>query len=223
MKTAFEEISVLLIDDHQIFRDGIQSLLSGVRGIRVVSVASDGAEALQMIEDYDPDILLLDLTLPGMSGFDILDTIGETYGIKKVLILSMHIEEEYILKALKKGVMGYLPKQDTNREELINAIRSIYKGKEYFGDTISKIIREYSLNQADTDSKEVSEYEKLTKREKEILKLVVEGLSNQEIARKLFLSLRTIETHKNNLMHKLNMKNTVELVKYAIKTNLLQL
>jgi len=223
MKTEFEEINVILIDDHPIFRDGIQSLLASVRGIRVVAVASEGNEALEKIKEYSPDIVLLDLSLQGMSGFELLDIINQKWPDLNVLVLSMHIEEEYILRTVRMSVKGYLPKQNTDRDELVKAIKTIHRGKEYFSEHIQEMVTHFRHRQDQHDKFYLPEYENLTKREKEIVRLIVEGLSNQEIAAKLFLSLRTVETHKNNIMHKLNLRNTVELVKFAIKHNLMQI
>ena len=218
-----EKIKVLLVDDHQIVRDGIKALLSGVNDIEVVGEASDGNEALIKTEKLNPHIIIMDISMPEMSGIEVTKTITQNFPLIKVLILSMFTEEDFIMNAIAVGIKGYLPK-NTTREELLKAIRTIYNGKEYYGDLISQIIlKSYISNAQKKNIPEGKDINCLSLREIEILKLIVEGLNNQEIADKLFISIRTVESHKSHIMQKLELKTTVDMVKFAIKNNLVSL
>lgn len=218
-----QKIKLLIVDDHQIFRDGVLSLFSDVDEIAIVGLASDGVEAIEKTRILHPDVVILDISLPGISGIDVLKDITRTNGTN-VLILSMHTKEEYIFKAISAGAKGYLPKEDTTKQELVHAVKAVAKGEEYFTKSVGKVMQRYFMENAKKESsKKAEDINKLTKREKEILKLVVEGLSNQEIADKLFVNIRTVETHKTNIMNKLELKNTVELIKFAIKNKLLEI
>ncbi|OIP00730.1 MAG: hypothetical protein AUJ97_07690 [Bacteroidetes bacterium CG2_30_32_10] len=218
-----EKIKVLLVDDHQIVRDGIKALLSGVNDIEIVGEASDGNEALIKTEKLYPHIIIMDISMPEMSGIEVTKAITQNYPQIKVLILSMFTEEDFILNAIEAGIKGYLPK-NTTREELLKAIRTINSGKEYYGDLISQIILKSYINNAQKKKlPEEKDINCLSSREVEILKLIVEGLNNQEIADKLFISIRTVESHKSHIMQKLELKTTVDMVKFAIKNKLVSL
>jgi DNA-binding NarL/FixJ family response regulator len=213
----------LLVDDHQIVRDGIKALLSGVNDIEVVGEASDGNEALIKTEKLNPHIIIMDISMPEVSGIDVTKAITLNYPLIKVLILSMFTEEDFIMNAIAAGIKGYLPK-NTTREELLKAVRTIYNGKEYYGDLISQIImKSYISNAQKKNLPEEKDIKCLSSREIEILKLIVEGLNNQEIADKLFISIRTVESHKSHIMQKLDIKTTVDMVKFALKNNLVSL
>lgn len=218
------KIKVLVADDHQIFRDGIISLFSDVSDVEVADIASNGLEVLTKYKATQPDIVLLDLSMPEMPGLEVISALKRLAPESKILVLSMHTGEFYVQKAMQAGVNGYLPKQNTNREEMMKAIRAIYNGESYFHESISGITENIIQNKPlvmDEATKE--DYSLLTNREKEIIWLVVEGYSNPEIAGKLFVHIRTVETHKTNIMQKLGLKNSVELVKFAIKYNLLEM
>ncbi|MEA3495750.1 MAG: response regulator transcription factor [Bacteroidota bacterium] len=218
-----KKIRVLLVDDHKIFRDGILSLFSGAKEIEIIDVASNSNEALQKIRNQKPDVVIMDISMPEISGIEIIKQIKEENISSKILVLSMHTKEEYVFNAIRAGANGYLPKEETSKEELFKAIKEIIAGKEYFSNSISTIMQKYFLRKAkNNENDSVKDYEQLTKREKEVLKLVIEGLSNIEIADKLFVNIRTIETHKHNLLQKLKIKNTIELVKFALKNNILE-
>lgn len=218
------KISVVLVDDHQIFRDGILSLFSDVDEIEIVGVASSGRDAIDKIQELKPNVAVLDISMPDISGIELMEYVKDQLKHTKILILSMHTNEDYIFKAIRAGASGYLPKQETNKEELIRAIKYIHSGHEYFSDSIAVIMQKHFLNEAKNSKPESKkDYELLSKREKEVLRLVIEGLTNSEIADKLFVNIRTVETHKTNILQKLELKNTVELVKFAIKNNLLEL
>jgi len=218
-----EKIKVLIIDDHQIFRDGIVAMFSEVEDIDIAGVASDGDEALEKILLLKPDVLLLDISMPKLSGLELLAIIKKKHPEVYTLVLSMHTKDEYIYKAMNAGASGYLPKQNTSKEELLNAVRTVYKGEEYLNEAVTQVTQKSHIlrNTLNPDSRK--DCDTLTKREREILKLVAEGLSNQEIADKLFVNIRTVETHKTNILQKLQLKNSVDLVKFAIKNLLFEL
>lgn len=220
-----ESIKVILVDDHQIFRDGVLSMFEGNLDISVIGLASDGEEAIKLSKELDPDVVMIDISMPGISGLEAIKEILKHNPDIGVLVLSMHTEEVYIAEALGSGARGYLPKQDTTKSELETAIKKIYSNEEYFGKSVEKIMQKRFLNDAKGESISdlKSNLSNLTKREKEILRLVMEGMSNQEIADRLFVHIRTIETHKTNIMSKLQLKNTVELVKYAIKSKFFEI
>ncbi len=218
-----EKIKILLVDDHQIVRDGIKALLSGVSDIEIAGEASDGKEALIKTEALKPHIVIMDISMPETSGIEVTKTINQRFPNINVLILSMYTEEDFILNAIEAGIKGYLPK-NTTREELLKAIRTIHSGKEYYGELISQIILKSYINAAQKkNAPEEKDIKCLSSRVIEILKLIVEGLNNQEIADKLFISIRTVESHKSHIMQKLELKTTVDMVKFAIKNNLVSI
>jgi DNA-binding NarL/FixJ family response regulator len=218
-----EKIKVILIDDHQIVRDGIKSLLSDAADIEVISEAGSYYELKEKLKLQDPDIVLLDISLPEVSGIEITKFISENYPKIKVLILSMYTGEDFIFNAIKAGAKGYLPK-NTTKKEIIDAIRAVFNNQEYFSESISKIMLKSYVNKAKTsDNQPLQDNERLSARELEILKHVAAGLSNHEIAEKLFISVRTVESHKNHIMQKLELKSTVDLIKFALKKNLLEM
>lgn len=221
---AKDKVKVLLVDDHQIFRDGIQSLFKDEEEIEIVGVATSGGEAIQKIMQLKPDICLLDISMPDLSGIEVMERINNENIKCSFLVLSMHNSEDYIFKAIRAGAKGYLPKEETTKAELHRAIRFIAKDQEYYSDSVAEIMKAHFLQKAKNQNKNAEKgYEQLSKREVQVLKLVVEGLTNSEIAAKLFVNIRTVETHKTNILQKLQLKNTVELVKFAIKNNLLEL
>ncbi len=216
-----EKIKIVLVDDHQMFRDGVKSVLSDEDNIEVIGEIGNGNDLYEVLKSIKPDVIITDISMPEISGIDIAKYVSENYPEIKILILSMHSSEEFITKALSAGANGYLPK-DTSMNELLKAINTIYTGDNYFNKEISDTILKSIINKSKS-AKENAKNETLTKREKEIVNLVVDGLANKEIADKLFISVRTVDSHKNNIMQKLNLKSSVELVKYAIKNNLAKL
>ncbi|MFO8021743.1 MAG: response regulator transcription factor [Perlabentimonas sp.] len=216
-------ISIALVDDHQIVRDGIKSLIHNQDGIEVVIEAEKGQELLDKIRANSPDIAIVDVSLPEISGIELTKIITNDFPDIKVIILSMHTTQEFVFNAIKAGAKGYLPKNITQKE-LLEAINQVYNGKEYFSKDISEIILKSYLKQIKNPER-AGEYnqEKLTARETEVLKLVAEGYSNQLIADKLFISIRTVESHKNHIMQKLELTSTVELVKYALKNKIIDI
>lgn len=215
------KIKVLLVDDHAIVRDGIKALISAEE-IEVINEASSASEFFSLLKIEQPDIAILDISLPDTSGIEIAKRLSTEYPKIKVIILSMHLNEDFIFNAVKAGAMAYLPK-NTNRKELINAIQQVAAGEEYFSEPVSNIILKSYVKKVKTDEEIRTGDKALSKRELEILKLFAEGKSNKDIADSLFISSRTVESHKNHIMHKLELKSTVELIKFAIKNNIIEI
>ncbi len=214
------KIKIVLVDDHRLFLDGIKSLLSEVDFIDIIGEASSGNEALDLLTNIKPDIIMMDISMKGLSGIDVSKEITMLYPDIKIMILSMHTNEEFVINAIKAGAKGYLSK-DTSKEELLDAIQIIQEGGECYSKLISEnflksYVKKYKAEQSLIENKI------LTQREIEILKLAVHGLSNKEIADKLFISTKTVDSHKNNIMQKLKLKNTAEMVLYAVKNKLIE-
>jgi len=216
-------IRIFLVDDHQLVRDGIKSLLMSSNEIKILGEASTGKECFARVAIEPPDILILDISLPDTNGIEITKRITAEYPQTKVLILSMYTDEDFIFNAVKAGARGYLPK-NTSREELLSAIHAIYEGEEFFADSISRImLKSYVRKAKEEDMASQGGPIPLTTREIEILKLFAEGYINKEISDKLDISIRTVETHKNHIMKKLELKSTVELIKYVIKNKIVEI
>jgi len=216
-------IRIFLVDDHQLVRDGIKSLLMSSNEIKILGEASTGKECFAKVAIEPPDILILDISLPDTNGIEITKRITAEYPQTKVLILSMYTDEDFIFNAVKAGAKGYLPK-NTSREELLSAIHAIYEGEEFFADSISRImLKSYVRKAKEEDVVSQGGPIPLTTREIEILKLFAEGYINKEISDKLDISIRTVETHKNHIMKKLELKSTVELIKYVIKNKIVEI
>ncbi len=216
-----DKIKIILVDDHSLVRDGIKSILQTEENIEIVGEASNFDELQVFLQNKKCDMVVLDISLPDISGIKICSILREEHPEINVLILSMYINEEFIFNALQAGAKGYLPK-NTNKRELLNAVRAINNGEEYFSNEISEIILKSYVNKVQ-NKKDVSDSSELSKREKEVLVLFAEGLSNTEISDKLYISVRTVESHKNHIMQKLQLKNTVDLIKYAIKNKYVDL
>ncbi|MFH2096787.1 MAG: response regulator transcription factor [Bacteroidota bacterium] len=218
-----KKIKVILVDDHQIVRDGIKSLLGTTASIEVIGEAGDGYELMDLLKNTHPDLVLMDINLPKISGIETTKLVRHNYPGLKILMLSMYTSEDFIFNAIKAGVNGYLEK-NTTKKELQTAIQEIFHGNEYYSRSISETILKGAINRTRAGAASPAQEEKpLTVREKEILQLVIEGISNPEISEKLFISIRTVETHKTNIMRKLGVSNMVDLVKFAIKNKLVNL
>jgi len=217
------KINIMLVDDHQIVRDGIKSLLSDTPSISVQGEAQNAYEFFDLLKENIPDVVLLDISLPSMSGIEVSKILSNDYPKIKILMLSMYTSEDFIFNALKSGIHGYLPK-NTTQDELVLAINEIYAGREYFSKSISNTILKSYVNSAKHGSK-VSEdkLDTLTTRERELLQYIVEGMHNPNIAEKLNISVRTVETHKTKIMRKLDLSSTVDLVKFAIKNKIIEI
>ncbi len=208
------QIKLIIADDHELFRNGLIELLKKYDDVSVVKSVADGKEFIEAIKDEDNiDIVLLDITMPNMDGFQVLKEIKDLNTKVKPIIISMHNDGNYIAKCAKSGAYGYLLK-NTDQEELIKVIRIVHQGKKYFSPAITeKMINFMSVQNVSENI--------LSKKEKEVLGLIAEGLTTKEIAAQLFVSSRTIETHRANVLKKLEVKNTAELIKKATLLNLI--
>jgi DNA-binding NarL/FixJ family response regulator len=212
-------LRVLLADDHGIVRRGLKSLLETEPGLAVVAEAADGLEALRLCEEHTPDMLILDVGMPKLNGIEVAARAQKFENTPRVIILSMHSDESYILRALAAGARAYLLKDATD-EDLLPAVRAVAAGKPYFSPSVTAVLVEDYLRRLQakglTDS-----YHLLTDREKEVLQLLAEGRSNKEVATLLDLGVSTVETHRANLMQKLNLHNTAEIVLYAVRKGII--
>jgi DNA-binding NarL/FixJ family response regulator len=214
-----KEIRILLADDHNVMRAGLKLLLERHPGFKVISEASDGNQAVENALNTRPDVAVLDIAMPKMTGIDAATRIAAQLPQTAIVILSMHSDEGYVLRALKSGARGYLLK-DSAESDLIEAIKVISEGKAFFSPEISKVLAEDYVREIRVRGVEDS-YDLLTPREKEILQLLVEGQSNKDIAGKLNLSLYTVETHRRNLQTKLNLHSFPELILYAVRKGII--
>ncbi|WP_456867392.1 response regulator [Galbibacter sp. BG1] len=217
-----EQINIILADDHVLVRDGIKSLLEDDKSIHVIDEASNGKEALEIIAKNKPDLLVVDIRMPEMNGIEVVKRLKKSNPEVKALVLSMHDSEEYVVQSIQSGADGYLLK-GSSKEEFLKALHTVAEGGKYFSGDVSSIIIN---NFVDGKPKKVTDTSvendfNLTKREKQILKHVLKGLSNKEIAEELKISKRTAEVHRFNLMKKLEVKNQMELANKANTYNLL--
>ena len=210
---------VLLADDHGIVRRGLRSLLESQPGIDVVGEAADGLDALRMCAETTPDILILDVAMPKLNGIEVAARVQKLERPPAVIVLSMHADESYIIRALAAGARGYLLKDATD-EDLLPAIRSVASGRPYFSPAVTAVLMEDYVRQLQARGLSDS-YHLLTIREKEVLQLLAEGRSNKEVAVLLDLGVSTVETHRANLMQKLNLHNTAEIVLYAVRKGII--
>ncbi len=210
---------ILLADDHGIVRRGLRSLLETEPGLEVIGEAADGLEAVKLASELKPDILILDIGLPRLNGIDVAARVQKLEPPPWVIVLTMHTDESYILRALAAGARAYLLKDATD-EDLLPAIRAAANARPYFSPAVTSVLVEDHLRQLQsrglTDS-----YHLLTDREKEVLQLLAEGRSNKEVAVLLEVGVSTIETHRSNLMQKLNLHNTAEIVLYAVRKGII--
>lgn len=210
------EIKVLLADDHQIIVDGLKSLLQNTADILVAGEANNGREVLRLLGILKIDVILMDIDMPVMNGIEALKEIKRTFSALKVIILSMHQEAGMIKSLMAIGADGYILKS-TSQDELIGAIRKVAAGQPYFSPEVTLSLLNTPQNNLQSSKQQT---EMLTDREEEILKLIAEGFSNKEIGTKLFISHRTVDTHRTNLMKKLNANNIAGLISFAIKNGM---
>lgn len=214
-------IRVLLAEDHVIVRKGIRTLLEKDEQIQIVAEAQDGNEALAKSEHLNPDVVVMDITMPLLNGLEATRRIKKYCPDVKVLILTMHNAEEYIFQLLRAGASGYVLKHAAP-DELLFAIKAVHRGDTYLSPSIAKIVIDDYILHAEKSANE-DPLEVLTSREREILQLLAEGHSNREIAKMLFISVKTVETHRSNLMNKLNLHGIAELVVFAINRGVIDL
>jgi DNA-binding NarL/FixJ family response regulator len=208
------DIRVLVVDDHAILRDGICSLLERQEGLNVVGEAGNGREALERVEELQPDIVLMDVSMPEMDGLEATRRIKSAHPEIKVLVLTQHDNQEYINPLLQAGASGYVLKRSGGRE-VVTAIRQVYEHGVFLEPEVARQVLHNFSRSAETPS--------LTEREQQVLKLAVQGKSNKDIARRLFISPKTVSVHRTNIMAKLGVHNSAELVRYAIQHNLVDI
>jgi len=211
-------IRILLADDHTLVRAGICSLIKNMEGTEVIAEAGDGREALRLVRTHRPDVVLMDVAMPGLNGLEATARIAKKFPHVRVIILSMHINEEYVLQALRAGAAGYLVK-GADAAELEIAIRAVARGETYLSPTVSKhVVTDYIQR----ISGETTSLELLTPRQREVLQLIAEGYSTKKIASTLKISVKTVETHRMQLMERLDIHDIAGLVRYAIRVGLVK-
>lgn len=209
-------IKIIVADDHQMFIDGISSILSGVEEIQIVAQAINGTEVLDVLQKYETDVILLDINMPKMNGLDTLRKLRKDFPEVQVLMLTMYNTREYISQVIGAGAKGYILK-NTGKEELLLAINTVYKGETYFSKEITDTVMQSIRNQKTISDEQAQ----LSKREIEIIKLIAQENTTKEIAQKLFISVNTVETHRKNILSKLNVKNSAGVIKYALQNGIL--
>lgn len=212
-------IRVLLADDHSVVRSGLRVWLERSNSVQVVGEAADGREAARLAEELDPEIVIMDIAMPLLNGIDATAQITRRNPRTNVIILSVHADESYILRALNAGARGYLLKEATEND-LLPAVRAVQAGKPYFSPSIAKLLLEDYVRMLQQNQLQDS-YDLLSQREKEVLQLLAEGKSNKEVAQVLNLSPHTIDSHRTNLMQKLGLHNTAEIVLYAVRKSII--
>ncbi len=212
-------IKVMIVDDHEIFRNGLKMVLGKLKYLEIAGEASDGNSFLEMLDETEADIVLMDIEMPGMNGIEATEAVLKKKPDLKVIALTMFGDDEYIQSMLDAGAKGFLMK-NINKENLDRAIQTVYNGGNYFSEELFEFFTRQLTKEKEKDKEKDEEKLKLTRREKEILQLLCEGLTNKEIADALFISERTVLGHKTNLLTKTNTKNSLSLMAYAIKNNL---
>ena len=212
-----EPYTIILADDHVLFCEGLKRIIGEFSVLEVVGVANDGLQLLSLLKESTPDLVILDISMPNMKGIEATREIKATYPDVKVLILTMHKDMDYLYHAISAGADGYLLKENSDTE-LFSAIDTIRRGKSYISSLLTGELTDNLQSIYRGDYK--SPVDSLSKREREIFKLIAEGKLNREIADILFISIRTVENHRARIMKKLNVKKTVDLVRYAIKTGI---
>jgi two-component system, NarL family, response regulator NreC len=210
---------ILLADDHQLMRSGLRLVIERQPDLTVVGEAADGREAVALAKSLRPDVAVMDISMPNLNGIEAAYQITQTHSETAVIMLSMHPDESYILRTLKAGAKGYLLK-DSAEADLITAVRAVAQGKSFFSPAVSKVLLDDYMRKLKRSGAE-DPYDLLTPREREILQLVAEGKSNKEVANLLNLSVYTVETHRSNVMRKLNLKGVPELTLYAVRKGII--
>jgi DNA-binding NarL/FixJ family response regulator len=222
MQTSVK-IKILVVDDHSLVRDGITSILEKSEELQVIGSCSSGEEAISLAQETTPDVVLMDIVMRGMTGIEAARWIKEQNDKIKVILCSMEVKKNLVTAGIQAGIDGYLQK-DSSKEVLIEAIRSVLEGKKFFTEAITSLIFEdYYLKSKDTPKKESKILDELTKRELEVLEQIAVGLTTREVADRLFISVKTVETHKAHILDKLGLKNTAEIVLYAVKNKIISI
>ena len=210
--------TIVLADDHHIVRQGLRALLEVEKDLQVVGEAGDGLEAVQTVESLGPKVLVLDLMMPGLNGLDVLKQIKKRSPNTQIVILSMYANEAYVLEALSNGASAYVLK-DSKSADLVQAVREAAAGRRYLSPPLTA--RAIEVYQQRAQATSLDRYDTLTAREREVLHLAAEGMTNSEIAGRLGISSRTAETHRANLMHKLDMHSQAELIRFALRRGII--
>jgi two-component system, NarL family, nitrate/nitrite response regulator NarL len=210
-------IRIIIADDHLMFIDGIKAILANEQEIKIVANALNGAEVLSLLEREETDIILMDVNMPVMDGIETTKEVRRKYPEVKIIMLTMHNNQEFIYGLIKAGASGYILK-NTGKQELMTAIRTVYNGKTFYSEDVKETIMQ---NISPKPEEQKIEAAHLTAREKEVLKLIAMEYNTNEIAEKLFISINTVETHRKNLLTKLNAKNIAGLVKFALQTGII--
>lgn len=213
------KIRVLVVDDHTIVRDGICALLALTGDIEVIGEATNGSEALKMVKEFNPDVVIMDIAMPIMGGLEATRRINKGFPRTKILVLTQHDDKEYVFPVIESGASGFISKAAAS-SELVSGIRAVYRGDSYLSPAVAKLL---VVNYQRTTGKQTGQdlYDQLTERERDVLKLLVEGYSAKEIADTLIITPKTVEGHKTNLMAKLGIHNRIELVKYALRKGII--
>ena len=215
-KTANQTYRIILTDDHKLVRAGLRKLIENIPGLEIVAEAGNGQELFDILSKIECDLVILDLSMPGINGLTVIKTLADTHPHLRILVLTMHKDRNYFKQALAKNVYGYILKDDAY-ERLVDAIQAIQAGNKSYSEEISKLVMDDYSNHLDTRPS----LEILTRREKEILTLIVQGKMNKVIAADLNISIRTVESHRARIMEKLGFNNVTELVKFAISSGLI--
>jgi DNA-binding NarL/FixJ family response regulator len=213
-----KSISIVIADDHLIVRQGLHALLEAEPDLNVIGQTGDGLEAVELIKRLNPDVAVLDLMMPGLNGLEVARQLSKMTPRTKIIILSMYDDEGFVLEALSNGVSAYVLK-DTGSADLINAVREVVSGHRYLSPSLTD--RAIDVYEQMTKQGTMDKYETLTTREREVLHLSAEGLTNNEIAHRLGISIRTAETHRSKLMHKLDVHTQADLTRYAIRRGII--
>jgi len=211
-------VRVVLADDHPVVRKGLRALLEAEADLSIAGEAADGLEAVKLIEQERPDVLIVDWMMPGLGGLEVIRQARNASPHTRCIVLSMHANEAYVLEALKNGASGYVLKEESHAA-MVEAVRAVTAGRRYLSPPLSEKIIERFLSGGEAAAEDP--YETLTDREREVLHLAAEGRTNSEIADRLFISPRTVETHRAHLMQKLGLKNQTELIRFALKRGIL--
>jgi two-component system response regulator NreC len=214
-----QKIRVLVVDDHTVVRDGICALLALAGDIEVVGEAANGNEALKMVKELTPDVVLMDIAMPIMGGLEATRRISKEFPKTKVLVLTQHDDKEYVFPVIESGASGFISKAGAS-SELIQGIRSVYQGDAFLSPSVARLLVE-DYQRTTSERTKQDPYHQLTERERDVLKLLAEGHSTQEIADMLVITPKTVEGHKTNLMAKLGIHNRIDLVKYALRKGII--
>ncbi len=214
------KIRVLVADDHTLVREGVRMILAKEPDIEVVGEASDGQEALGLVDTLHPDVVIMDISMPGMGGIEATQRLQERHPKVAVLALTMHEDESYVFRLLRAGASGYVLKRAA-AQDLLQAVRAAARGESFLYPSVARKVVEDYLKRVEA-GEDRERYDGLTEREKEILTLIAQGSSNQQIAEKLFISIKTVQTHRAHIMEKLNLHDRTALVRYAIRKGFIE-